>query len=81
MTMNSDSFAGAAKEVAGKIEKTAGDLAGHAGAQIKGATDELAGRTQDAYGRLAETVAASPLVSLLVTGAVCYALGLLSRRH
>ncbi len=64
--MDNDILASAAKDAVGKIGKTAGDLAGEA---------------QNANGLLADAVAERPFASLLVAGAICYALGRLSRRR
>src|SRR6202167_5346905 len=49
--MDKDRIAGAAKDVAGKVEGTVGDMAGNAQAQATGRAREAAGTVQNLYGQ------------------------------
>ena len=49
--MDKDRIAGAAKDVAGKVEGTIGDMAGNAQAQAEGRAREAAGTVQNLYGQ------------------------------
>ena len=49
--MDKDRIAGAAKDVAGKVESAAGDLAGDARMQASGRAREAAGTVQNLYGQ------------------------------
>lgn len=48
--MNEHQVKGAAKEVAGKIQKNAGKAVGSTEHELKGAAREVAGKAQKAYG-------------------------------
>ena len=50
--MNRDQVKGAAKDVAGKIQRTAGDLTGNTSQQIKGGAKQLAGKVQKGVGNI-----------------------------
>lgn len=54
--MNSDQVKGAAKEVAGKIQKNVGDLTNNHSQQAEGLAREVAGKIQKGYGDLKENV-------------------------
>ena len=49
--MDKDRIAGSAKDFAGKVESTVGDLAGDAKTQAEGRAREAAGTVQNLYGR------------------------------
>jgi uncharacterized protein YjbJ (UPF0337 family) len=49
--MDKDRIAGTAKDVAGKVESTVGDVAGNAQAQAAGRAREAAGTVQNLYGQ------------------------------
>lgn len=49
--MDNDRIAGAAKDAAGKVESTVGDLAGDARTQASGRAREAAGTVQNLYGQ------------------------------
>src|SRR6059058_5653758 len=50
-TMDKDLIAGSAKDVAGKVEGTIGDMAGDAKTQASGRAREAAGTVQNLYGQ------------------------------
>jgi uncharacterized protein YjbJ (UPF0337 family) len=90
--MNADQVEGAVKKAAGQAQQAFGDLGGGVKHQIAGARAEVAGRAQETYGEAKQTAqrAASaaarivedqPLTSLLVVGAVAFALGLMVGRR
>jgi uncharacterized protein YjbJ (UPF0337 family) len=87
--MNSDNLEGAARGVIGKAQESVGEVTGDAGHHAEGMARQVAGRAQDAYGDVVQAadqaahqveraVRDQPVVSLLVAGAVGYALGLLT---
>jgi uncharacterized protein YjbJ (UPF0337 family) len=49
--MDKDRIAGSAKDFAGKVESTVGDIAGDAKTQASGRTREAAGAVQNLYGQ------------------------------
>ena len=49
--MDTDRFAGSAKDFAGKVESTVGDIAGDAKTQAAGRVREATGTTQNIYGQ------------------------------
>jgi uncharacterized protein YjbJ (UPF0337 family) len=53
--MDEDRIAGAAKDLAGKAEGTAGDIAGDARTHTAGLAREAAGTVQNLYGQAKET--------------------------
>ena|SRR5690349_17987755 len=112
--MDKDRIVGAAKDVAGNVEKNVGNLAGDASTQASGAARQAEGVIQNAFGQakdvvrdLSEGVAntakdavsaggtayestsravgdqiqKAPIGSLLVAGAVGYALAMLLNRQ
>lgn len=54
--MNSNQIKGAAKDAAGKVQRTAGELTGSVSQQAKGATKQVAGKVQKAAGNVQESV-------------------------
>jgi uncharacterized protein YjbJ (UPF0337 family) len=54
IAMNKDQIKGAAKDMAGKAEKTFGDAVKSPEHQIKGAAKQVAGKTQKAMGDMKE---------------------------
>src|SRR6266851_245954 len=74
--MDKDRIAGSAKDVAGKVESTGGDMAGDAQAQAAGRVREAAGTVQNLYGQAKDAArdagdaddpsAASPTAALAI---------------
>jgi uncharacterized protein YjbJ (UPF0337 family) len=58
--MNRDQVKGAAKEVAGKLQKEAGKLVDSKQQQAKGLAKEAAGEAQKGYGDAKETIKHPP---------------------
>ena len=54
--MNKDQIKGAAKEVAGKVQRKAGELVDSPEHQAKGAAKELTGKVQKEIGNIKEDV-------------------------
>lgn len=54
--MNSDQVKGAAKDVAGKVQRKVGEATGSTEHQVKGAARQVEGKTQKAYGDIKEGV-------------------------
>jgi uncharacterized protein YjbJ (UPF0337 family) len=54
--MDKDRIAGSAKDFAGKVESTVGDLAGDAKTQAEGRAREAAGTVQNLYGQAKDAV-------------------------
>src|SRR5437667_4726829 len=53
--MDKDRIAGSAKDFAGKVESTVGDMAGDAKKQAEGRAREAAGTVQNLYGQAKDT--------------------------
>lgn len=90
--MNTDTFEGTAKTVAGKAQEGFGNLTGDDQHRAEGLARQAAGRVQDAYGeardyaqhageRVVRVVEQQPVTSLLIVGAIGYVLGLLTARR
>jgi uncharacterized protein YjbJ (UPF0337 family) len=58
--MNKDQIKGAAREAAGKVQKSAGDLVDSQEQEAKGLAKEVAGKAQKKYGDAKETVKNPP---------------------
>ena len=54
--MDKDRVAGAAKDAAGKVESTIGDMTGDAASQAAGRAREAAGKVQNLYGQAKDAV-------------------------
>lgn len=54
--MNSNQVKGAAKDAAGKVQRTAGEITGSVGNQVKGAAKQVAGKVQKAAGDVQQAV-------------------------
>lgn len=54
--MNTDQIKGAAKEVAGKIQQTAGEVINSPEQQVKGAAKQVEGNVQKNYGNAKEDI-------------------------
>ena len=54
--MNKDQVAGAAKDVAGKVERKTGEVIGNDKMQVKGAVRQAEGKVQKAMGDAGEQV-------------------------
>jgi uncharacterized protein YjbJ (UPF0337 family) len=81
--MDKDRIAGSAKDFAGKVEGTVGDLAGDAKTQAEGRAREAAGTVQNLYGQAkdaARDATDNPLGALLVAGGIGFALALMMTR-
>jgi uncharacterized protein YjbJ (UPF0337 family) len=50
-TMNKDRIEGKAKDIAGRIERQAGEWTGDTNAQVKGAAKQIEGKVQNALGQ------------------------------
>lgn len=48
--MNSDQIKGTAKDIAGKVQRTAGEVVGSTKEQVKGAVKQVEGKAQKAIG-------------------------------
>lgn len=57
MTINKDQIAGAAKDVAGKVQQEVGKLVGSHEQQAKGLAKQVEGKVQKGVGDLKEVVA------------------------
>jgi len=55
MSADTDRIAGSAKNVAGKVESTIGDMAGDKKAEAEGRAREAVGTVQDIYGQAKDT--------------------------
>ena len=53
--MNKDRIEGKAKDVAGSIERKAGELTGNPKTQVKGAAKQVEGKLQNALGKVKDT--------------------------
>jgi uncharacterized protein YjbJ (UPF0337 family) len=90
--MDKDRIAGSAKDFAGKLEGAVGDIAGDAKTDAaREATDAAVGYAKDAYENrgdifrdgsqaIAKKVQDNPLGSMLIAGAIGFALALLMTR-
>ena len=82
--MDDDTVIGAAKQVAGRIEQKAGNLAGDRDAEIRGAARELGGATQRTFGEAKDNmrslVGGRSAASLLAAVAVGLVVGMFLRR-
>ena len=87
--MDMDEIEGKARGAVGKAQKAFGDVTGDTATQAEGMARQVAGQAQDAYGeakdaargaaqQLGRAVEQQPLVSLLVAGAVGFALAALT---
>jgi uncharacterized protein YjbJ (UPF0337 family) len=54
--MNKDRVEGKVKDVAGRIERQAGEWTGDTEAQVKGAVKQAEGKTQNAWGKVKDAV-------------------------
>ena len=54
--MNKDQVAGAAKDVAGKVERKTGEVVGNDKMQVKGAVRQAEGKVQKAMGDAGEQI-------------------------
>jgi len=54
--MNKDRIAGKAKDVAGRVERQAGEWTGDPKKQVKGAAKQVEGKMQNAFGKAKDTV-------------------------
>ena len=54
--MNSDQVKGAAKDVAGKVQRTVGEATGSTEQQVKGAAKQAEGKVQKAVGDATDAV-------------------------
>ena len=54
--MNRDQVKGAAKDIAGKVQETVGQVTGSTSQQLKGIDKQVAGKTQKAVGDIEQAV-------------------------
>lgn len=54
--MNKDQVKGAAKDLAGKVQRKTGEAIGSPEHQLKGASKQVEGKTQKAYGDTKEAI-------------------------
>jgi uncharacterized protein YjbJ (UPF0337 family) len=54
--MNSDRVKGKAKDLAGRVERQAGEWTGNTEAQVKGAMKQAEGKAQNAWGKAKDAV-------------------------
>ncbi|RAI57580.1 CsbD family protein [Roseicella frigidaeris] len=87
--MDKNEIEGAARNVAGKAQEAYGKFTDDAEHEAKGVARQVAGKAQEAYGdardvardaarQVGQVVEKQPVLSLLVAGAVGYALALLT---
>jgi uncharacterized protein YjbJ (UPF0337 family) len=54
--MNNDEVKGKAKDIAGRVERQAGEWTGDKEAQVKGAAKQVEGKVQNAWGKAKDAV-------------------------
>jgi uncharacterized protein YjbJ (UPF0337 family) len=74
-TMNQNQFTGAARDAAGRIQDTAGDLMGDAQTQARGTYNQVRGQAEGAMGDAAELIREQPLLAGLAILAIGYVIG------
>ena len=83
--MNKDQLAGAANDVAGRVQQAAGALTDNDSMQAEGVAREMGGKARQAYGDAVENVRAyaerKPIGTLAVGVGVGILIGLLLSRH
>ncbi|MFC3124860.1 CsbD family protein [Pseudoroseomonas globiformis] len=94
--MNSDRVEGTVDDITGRAQEAYGDLAGDSDHKVRGMARQASGRVQHAYGeardyareyaghageRVARQVEQQPVTTMLIVGAVGFALGLLAGRR
>jgi uncharacterized protein YjbJ (UPF0337 family) len=83
--MDENRIEGAARNVAGKVEKTVGSVTGNRETEGRGMAQEAIGEVQNLYGNAADTVRGyateKPLSALLVAGGIGMALAMLIGRR
>jgi uncharacterized protein YjbJ (UPF0337 family) len=71
----SDSIAGAAREMGGRVQQTLGDMAGDAKTQANGLYNQAAGQAQQQAARLSDVIREQPLTAALAAVGIGYLLG------
>jgi uncharacterized protein YjbJ (UPF0337 family) len=56
MNMNKNQIKGAVKDIAGKVQEEAGELAGSKEQQAKGLNKQISGKAEKAYGDVKEAI-------------------------
>lgn len=83
--MDEDRIEGAARTVAGKVQKTVGRVAGDQETEGRGMAQEAIGQAQNLYGNAVDSVRGytneQPLSALLIAGGIGMALGVLIGRR
>ena len=83
--MEDNSVIGAARRVAGRLENSAGDVAGDVATEIRGKAREVGGLIQQGYGDATERtrtlIGSQSLTALLAAGALGLAVGFLLKRR
>ncbi len=82
--VDENEFAGAARDLGGKVQDAIGGLTGDTETQAKGKVNQAAGKAQKTFGtaadELRDNVADSPLTALAVVAAFAFAIGFLVRK-
>jgi uncharacterized protein YjbJ (UPF0337 family) len=83
--MDENKVEGAARTVAGKVQKTVGSVVGDEQTEGKGMAQEAVGQAQHLYGNAVDSVRGytneQPLSALLIAGGIGVALGVLIGRR
>lgn len=83
--MDENRIEGAARNVAGKVQKTLGSVTGDEETEGKGMAQEAIGQAQHLYGNAVDSVRGytndQPLSALLIAGGIGMALGVLLGRR
>lgn len=90
--MDENRFEGTARNFAGKVQETVGNVAGDSKTQAEGIGRQAAGRAQQAYGETMDQVRSvasdigrgveqQPMVALMVVGTIGFFLGLMVARR
>jgi uncharacterized protein YjbJ (UPF0337 family) len=79
--MDENRIEGAARNAAGKVQKTLGSVTGDEETEGKGMAQEAVGQAQNLYGNAMDSVRDQPLSALLIAGGIGMALGVLIGRR
>ena len=69
---------GTAREMAGRVQQRAGEVAGDTKTQAEGLDNQAAGQAQQQVARLSDVIKEQPLASVLVALGIGYLLGRLT---
>ena len=73
--MNQNTFSGAARDAAGRVQDAVGGFAGDADTQIRGKLNQARGQAESALGDATDMIREQPLVAGLAILAIGYLLG------